>query len=94
MGTRSMIATLSVALAAAGFASIGQAASVDVDIGIAPPPPPATVEVVPPAREGYIYERAHYGWDTAAGVLWENLRHLGTNARAAAATPGTVARST
>ena len=21
--------------------------------------------------------RVHYGWDTAAGVLWENLRHLG-----------------
>ena len=22
--------------------------------------------------------RVHYGWDAAAGVLWENLRHLGT----------------
>jgi glycosyltransferase involved in cell wall biosynthesis len=39
--------------------------------------------------------RRHYGWDSAAGVLWANLRHLGTNAAATAVAPaGTVARST
>ena len=39
--------------------------------------------------------RSHYGWDAAADVLWESLRHLGTNACAARAAAGAAAsRST
>src|SRR5262245_839458 len=63
MDMRSTFAALTLALAAAGFAPIGQAASVDVEIGVAPPAPPERVEIVPAPREGYIYERGHYGWD-------------------------------
>jgi hypothetical protein len=62
MDMRTMIAALTLASGALGFATIGQAARiVDVEIGVAPPP--TRVEVVPPVREGYVYEQGHYGWD-------------------------------
>jgi glycosyltransferase involved in cell wall biosynthesis len=38
--------------------------------------------------------RAHYGWDTAAGVLWANLRHLGSKTGTGAAPACAAARST
>ena len=62
MNFRILLATLMLTIGAVGFVSQGHAARVvDVEIGVAPPAP--RVEVVPAPRDGYIYEKGHYGWD-------------------------------
>ena len=38
--------------------------------------------------------RSHYGWDAAAGVLWENLRHLPAATGAVEGASSTDKRST
>jgi len=62
MNLRIAIATLMFVTGAVTFAANGHAARViDLEINTAPPPP--REEPAPPPREGYIYERGHYGWD-------------------------------
>jgi len=43
---------------------------------------------------GRLLIRTHYGWDAAATVLWENLRHLAPAAPASAGTSADAYRST
>jgi hypothetical protein len=59
MKIRSILAALAMALGFFGVAATANADRfVDVEIGVAPPP--ERVEVVPPPRVGFIYERGHY----------------------------------
>jgi hypothetical protein len=65
MKMRSLMAALTIAVGAMGFATVTNAARVvDVEIGVAPPPPAErTIIVNTPEREGFVYEPGHYGWD-------------------------------
>jgi hypothetical protein len=69
MKIRTAVAGTALGLVILGSAGIAQARSVEVEISTAPPPD--RVEVVPPARPGYIYERGHYAWDGRAYVWTE-----------------------
>ena len=69
------IRTLVTALAFGMLAGAGaaQAASVEVEIGVAPPPERQVIIAEP--RAGYIYERPHYRWDGHAYV-WSEGRYI------------------
>ena len=56
MKIRSLVTALALGLLAS--AGTAQARTVEVEIGAAPPP--EREYVIPPPREGYIYERPHY----------------------------------
>ena len=58
---RKNVGTLAVAVGLFAMAGAGSAAVAEIEIRTAPPPD--RVEMVPPARPGYIYERGHYHWD-------------------------------
>ena len=71
MRIRSIVAALALGMLAG--AGVAQAASVEVEIGIAPPPEREVI--IPPTRSGFIYERPHYTWDGRAYV-WSEGRFV------------------
>jgi len=75
MNMRKTIGVAAVGLGILGMASVGQAARLEFDIGVAPPP--ERYEVVPAPRDGFIYERGHYAWD-GNNYVWRDgqfIRH-------------------
>ena len=73
MRIRTAIAGTAVGLGILAGAGIAQARSVEVEISSAPPAD--RVIVAPDPREGYVYERGHYGWDGHAYV-WSEGRYI------------------
>jgi hypothetical protein len=71
MRLRSIVAALAFGMLAVG--GVAQAASVEVEIGVAPPPDREVI--IAPARPGFIYERPHYGWDGRTYV-WTDGRFI------------------
>ena len=55
-----LAAGLAALVPAIGLPATAQAQSVGLTIGIAPPP--ERVEVIPPARPGYVWDRGYWRW--------------------------------
>ena len=74
MKIKCLIPALALALGTVGIATVASARVVDVEIGVAPPP--ARVEVVPAAREGYIYEKGHYETSDGQTYVWVEGKYI------------------
>lgn len=47
----------------AGLAAVAGTASAEVVVIAPSAPPPVRMEAVPPARDGYVWDRGHWRWD-------------------------------
>jgi len=73
MKLRNILFASMLAAGALSVPSLGQAASFDIEVGVAPPP--ERVEVVPPPREGYVYEPGHWRYEGNTYV-WRNGEYI------------------
>ena len=71
MRTRSLVSAIAFAMLAT--AGVAQARTTEVEITVAPPPD--REYIVPPPRQGYVYERPHYEWD-GHQYVWTDGRFI------------------